>query len=581
MFTTLMNIGVPSLIGLVALTAIGLIVTRLYERASKEVAFVRTGFRGQKVVVNGGCMVFPVLHETIPVNMNTLSLEVSRKERDALITKDRMRVDVQAQFYVRVKPTEESIAAAAQTLGQRTMNPPKLKDLIEGKFVDGLRAAAAEMDLENLHEKRGEFVQTVQNAVAEDLGKNGLELESVSLTGLDQTRREFFDTNNAFDAAGLTKLTENIESLRRRRNEIERETAVQVARKDQETESEQMIIAREREYVRLEQEREVQTRTAQQAAQLAEQRAQSELQGEKARIEAERETRSSQITAEQTIEQAKIEQKLVLELAEQERQIAVANRSRDESAAQAEASRAKAEAVQAEESIITARQTEEAEREKAIELVNAAKEAEGAAIEIKVAAQTQRFAAEDEAQAIRVRAEAEAARDTIGARAQSEAAQMHAEGERARTAAEAEGIRAINEAENLLSDRIATLREKLSIIDHIEGIVRESARPLEKIDGIKIVQLGTDGAMLGTNGEKNGNNTTREGLADEVVRAALRYRTQRPLVDGLLNELGIDGSSLGGIASEALTTAKVEAAEKTTEETDGTKDPKNTEQDAE
>lgn len=107
----------------VALLAIGLIFARLYRRSSKEVSFVRTGFGGQKVIMNGGALVFPVLHEIIPVNMNTLRLEVRRANEQALITRDRMRVDVQAEFYVRVQPTMESIANAAQTLGKRTMRP--------------------------------------------------------------------------------------------------------------------------------------------------------------------------------------------------------------------------------------------------------------------------------------------------------------------------------------------------------------------------------------------------------------------------------------------------------------------------
>jgi uncharacterized membrane protein YqiK len=87
---------------------------------------------------------------------------------------------VLAEFYVRVQPTAESIANAAQTLGRRTLQPEALKDLVEGKFVDALRAVAAEMTMEELHEKRVDFVQKVQRAVSEDLLKNGLELESVS-----------------------------------------------------------------------------------------------------------------------------------------------------------------------------------------------------------------------------------------------------------------------------------------------------------------------------------------------------------------------------------------------------------------
>ena len=64
---------------------------------------MRTGLGGQKVVLDGGAFVLPIVHDVIPVNMNTLRLEVARGRDKALITKDRMRVDVIAEFYVRVQ----------------------------------------------------------------------------------------------------------------------------------------------------------------------------------------------------------------------------------------------------------------------------------------------------------------------------------------------------------------------------------------------------------------------------------------------------------------------------------------------
>ena len=82
----LVSIGIIAGVILVALFVLGLILTRLYRRASKEVSFVRTGFGGEKVIMNGGAMVLPVLHEIIPVNMNTLRLEVRRAAQQALIT---------------------------------------------------------------------------------------------------------------------------------------------------------------------------------------------------------------------------------------------------------------------------------------------------------------------------------------------------------------------------------------------------------------------------------------------------------------------------------------------------------------
>lgn len=94
------------------LFVIGLIFARLYRRASAEQAFVRTGLGGQKVVMSGGAIVMPIFHETIPVNMNTLKLEVSRAAAESLITRDRMRVDVAVAFFLRVKPSAEGISTA-------------------------------------------------------------------------------------------------------------------------------------------------------------------------------------------------------------------------------------------------------------------------------------------------------------------------------------------------------------------------------------------------------------------------------------------------------------------------------------
>ena len=155
---------------------------------------------------------------------------VCRDGDAALITKDRMRVDVGVEFYVSVNASEEGISRAAQTLGDRTFHVDQLREMIEGKLIDSLRAVAAKMTMDELHENRAEFVQEVQNTVSEDLLKNGLELEAVSLTALDQTPFEALDENNAFNAVGMRKLAEVIAKSKKERAEIDAEADVAVRR---------------------------------------------------------------------------------------------------------------------------------------------------------------------------------------------------------------------------------------------------------------------------------------------------------------------------------------------------------------
>jgi len=233
----------------------------------------------------------------MPVNLNTVRLAVERKNTDALITLDRLRIDVKAEFYVRVRPDRESIAIAAQTLGHRTMAPDSLKELIEGKFVDALRSVAAGMTMNQLHEQRSEFVQKVQQVSAADLAMNGLELESVSLTGLDQTSIEHFNANNAFDAEGLTKLTEQIQLRKKARNDIEQDTRVQMETKNLEADQRSFEIGRDKEFARLEQEREVEMRRAAQMAEVAREQAVRHQESEAARIGSKQQIDSQQVEA--------------------------------------------------------------------------------------------------------------------------------------------------------------------------------------------------------------------------------------------------------------------------------------------
>jgi len=528
--------------GLLVLLIILFALSTLYRRASKETAFVRTGVGGEKVVMNGGALVLPVFHETMPVNMNTLVLAVIRRDGEALITLDRLRIDVKAEFYVRVRPDAGAIGMAAQTLGQRTMQPEMLKDLVEGKFVDALRSVAAGMSMNELHEQRADFVQKVQQVSSNDLAMNGLELESVSLTGLDQTSIEHFNANNAFDAEGLTKLTEQIEARKKLRNDIEQDTRVQMETKNLEADTKSFEIGRDQEYARLSQEREVEVRRAAQMAEIAREQAERTREADAAKIEAKKQVDSQQIEADRSVEEARIDQVRALEIARQEQQIAVQNKSREESQAKAEADAARAKAVAAEEQVVTSRESEIAERQKKIELIEAAKQAERDAIGIKVEAEAEKDAATNRAEAARMEAKGEA-----------DAEVLRAEADRVRFEVEAAGQQAVNEAANILSMDQISLQTKLALLEVLPDVIKESAKPMEAIDSIKIVQvdgLTQNGGSSGSGGA-GGAGGGSGNLASDAVSAALAYRAQAPVLDGLMKELGLDGSSLGTLVQAA------------------------------
>lgn len=246
-----------------------------------------------------------------------------------------------------------------------------------------------------------------------------------------------------------------------------------------------------------------------------------------------------------TIETQLIDKQKQVELSQQDRDIAVAEKSKAQSEAKAEADKARALAVQAEEQVITVREKEIAERQKQIELIEATKEAEREAISIKVAAEADKMAAADRAGAMREIAQGEAEKSRIIAAGEAEAIKFRAQADEMRYSVEAAGKRSLNEAANLLSPEQIAMQIKVKLIENLDSIIRESVKPMERIDDIKIIQVQGLGASV------NGGTETAAGnngnLADQVVNSALRYRAQAPLLDSLLKEVGLNGQDINGL----------------------------------
>ncbi len=533
----------------IVIIAVGIwFIRSFYRRSSKEVAFVRTGLGGQRVVIDGAAFVFPIFHDVTDVHLNTLRLSVISDKEKALISKDRMRVDVAVDFYIRVRKDPESVTIAAQTLGRKTGKPDELREMMQGKFFDALRATAAGMTLEVLHEQRSQFVQSVGRAVAESLTKNGFELESASLIDLDQTDMEYFNPSNAFDAEGLTRLTDEIEQRKKTRNDIEQDTLIQIRSKNLETEKLSLDIERESEYARLAQEKELEFRRAQQQAELARERAERKRESqvadivaneeiEKARIASERQLKQDRIEQERDIEAMEIERRKLIELAEHQRTIAVAESSEAETAARAKADEVRASDITAEEAIFTTREKAQAERKKQVELILTALDVEKDQLRQQTRVATEKAVAAERADIARIEADA----FKVSEETRSKAYQI-------RNQVESEGVRLMAEANNIPSPEARVSALRLRLLEKLDAIIRESVKPMEKIEGIKVVHL--DGLTVPAGG---GVSDSEGGLTDRLVSSALRYRAQAPILDHLLGEIGIDAgdpSKLAKLLSE-------------------------------
>ncbi len=528
---------------LIAVVAV-VVLAKLYRKATREVSLIRTGLGGQRTILAGGAIALPYFHDVTEVNMRTLRLEVARSGDESLITKDRLRVDIGASFSVAVDGTDEAVAKAAQTLGERTFSADKLKDIVEGKLVDALRAVAARRTMDELHEGRSEFVREVREMIADDLAENGLRLQSVSLTALDQTPFAALDENNAFNAVGMRKLAEVIATSKKERAQIDADAEVAVALSAMGATRRKLEIEREEEEARIGQQRDIETLKAAQQAEISQRRVEAERAIEEARIAKEKEVKASRIASDRAVRAAEIARDLEvqaseiaaaldLELQEQDRRIKVAERQQVESAARAAADLARAEAAKAEAAIATAHRLAEAEREKRLALLLAQQVAEADGERLRILAIAEKDAAADHATARLHTAKAEA-----GAERERIAAQ------RERLLAEAEGTRALAEAENQLEPHIVAMREELARIETLPRAISELVKPAERIDSIRIHNItGLGGA--GGSGEGGGDKPP----VNQALESILGMAVQLPALKALGDELGLS-------MKEAARTAK-------------------------
>ena len=519
----------------IVLVAILVVVAAwLYERASRELSLVRTGLGGRKVVLDGGVIVLPYFHKVSRVNMQTMRLEVHRHGEQALITKDRLRVDVGVEFYVSVEPTEESIARASQTLGRRTFEADKLRDLIEGKLVDTLRSVAAQQTMDELHEGRGAFVKQVKSALTEEIRRNGLELESVSLTALDQTPFTALDENNAFNAVGMRKLAEVIANSKKERATIDADAEVSVRRSAMEAAKRTLQIDLEEQEAQIEQVKTLESLRASQLAEIAASKAESEIAANAAKIEMEKSIRASDIQREEEISKAEIAQRLAVETAKQQRNITLRKQSMDEAKAEAAASGARAEAVKAAENVETAKALAAAERGKSLDLITAEKESQVHGLRKQHAAET----------------EADTMVTLAGARLK--AAQSDADAEKVRLSAmaeelamKAENARAMNEAENAMSPEVIELARDKARLEALPKIVEQMVRPAEKIDSIKIHHI-TGGALDRSRSSGGGEGGGDKPPVNQALDSIMDMAVQLPALRKIGEDLGVsfeDGMS--------------------------------------
>ncbi|MAJ72601.1 hypothetical protein CMK13_06315 [Candidatus Poribacteria bacterium] len=614
-----------------------------YKKPKADMSLVRTGGSGEKVSITAGLWLNTIIHEVKEISLNTMVLEVLREGEDAFITLDYNRANVEAVFYLQVEPSEDDILRAAQALGDKSMTPETIRELIEPKLEGALRSVAAESEITELLQKRVEFAEKVDGAVGENLkNENGLKLEAVSIIRVDQTPIETYKEENQFDARGIRTITEITAEQAKETEQIEQEKEVAIVKiivdaRIQKLEAEQdqawaesdqqkniAIYAAEREAdtmkFQFEMEQDVQEREFLMKQEVEKARVAQEQAIEEREIEKIKEVELAKVEQEQTVQIREIEKNLIVEteqieqmkavqIAEIEKDLIVeiqrfgqeetvgireqgklleierAKISQEEGVALRDIEKALAvetskfsqeQAVQEREieknlvietaQINQNRQVELTEIDKVLEVEQsrigqelslqlidedrnisvAGKQVDTAnAQKNQLVAEAGKAEAEIGVIAVQQTKEAEWQREVavIGAEAQAQPIERLADAVLAEAMAKAQGEMAHMEARNVAEQRVLVQEAIMELIDGSADIVEQLMRPVEKIDSIKILDMG------GSEGQKDGvNRSTMGRLANNLLDTG----AISPMLKELFDFADVDAEKIANKISEYL-----------------------------
>jgi flotillin len=556
------------------------VVSRFYRRCGADEALVRTGSGGNKVVIGGGILVYPILHQLLRVSLRSVKLSVERSGKNALVTADKIKANVTTELYIKVEPIAEDVLAAARSFGERNLDEHAIGDLIEGKLTDALRSVAANQTFMSLHGKRKEFAEHIQAALAEELKKNGLTLENVSITALAMVPVKDLDEHDVFDAEGLRAITESVQTNREKTNQIQRDKenqihaanvgarmrALELEQNQKQAEADQ--ARRVAEYSSIQQaetakavylqeqamavalaakqkaEREAQIagETGQQAAEIQKQRVLEAQMIEKEtivqakEIERQKALEAATIDKEKVVNAALVQKEQALEVARIEKTIAVTKTEEEQARAAALKALALAEEEKARQAIVTVEETARAERAKQIAVIQAEAEAEvKRALGEGEAAKAKGMA---EAALSKVRGEAQARVEA--ANKEAEALERLAQATIARGAAEAEARRKMVEADNQLAMKFVLREIALKAIETMPAIARELMEPAKAITEIKVLQ--TNGGVMGAGAQMGGGQPM--GMMSPILKTILEAGAAYPLMRELMSFAQVDSAKL-------------------------------------
>src|SRR5215470_5272960 len=224
------------LAGLAVLVVLLIMATlaRMYRKVGPHEALIIYGFGGNRIVTNGGTVIFPMVQTSRELSLELMSFDVAPQQ--SLYTKQGVAVTVEAVAQIKVKSDTVSIRTAAEQF--LTKRPEQREGLIRLVMEGHLRGIIGQLTVEQIVKEPEMVGDRMRGTCAHDMDKMGLEVVSFTIKEV-RDKNEYITNMGRPDVARIKRdaevaAAEADRDIAIKRAEAQRAAAVAKAQADQE-----------------------------------------------------------------------------------------------------------------------------------------------------------------------------------------------------------------------------------------------------------------------------------------------------------------------------------------------------------
>lgn len=183
-------------IGIIILLAI-IFIAKSYVKAPPDTAYIISGIKksGARVVVGRATFVIPFFERVDKLLLRLMQVDI--KTASAVPTAEYINIYVDGVANIKVKSDPASILKAAESFLGKTQH--EIAAIAQQVIEGNMREIVGQMELKELIQNRDKFAIKVQESVAEDMGRMGLEVVNLTI-------QNFTDETGTIENLGIDNI---------------------------------------------------------------------------------------------------------------------------------------------------------------------------------------------------------------------------------------------------------------------------------------------------------------------------------------------------------------------------------------